>query len=148
MLRARLAIVVALVAPAFIVLSAGAGAQTAEKQAAPPAKKAEKAKGGGSLPTVVTVTNEAALLLAGVEISTTESEPRIVGSLPQGLQSGKSTKIRLRSPKGCEYSVVAVFEDGSEAPGGKVDLCKDPSLRFTAIELKRAPQPREPDPGN
>jgi hypothetical protein len=124
-----------LAASALIVVSCEAGAQTAGKQAAPPAKKAanakENGKGGGGAPGVVTVTNSASLLLAGVEISTLESEPRIVGSLAQALQPGKSVKLRLKSPKGCQYSVVAVFEDGSEAPGGKVDLCKDPALRFT-----------------
>ena len=78
--------------------------------------------------------------------STTESDPRIVGSLEQALQPGKSAKLRLKNPKGCEYSVVAVFEDGSEAPGGKVDLCKDPSLRFTAVEVKRPTQPVERSP--
>jgi hypothetical protein len=137
MSRFRPAMVIAylLAASAFVVLSCEAGAQTADKQAAPPAKKAAKAKengkSGGGVPGVVTVTNNASLLLAGVEISTTDGESRLVGSLAQALQPGKSVKLRLKSPKGCDYSVVAVFEDGSEAPGGKVDLCKDPSLRFT-----------------
>jgi hypothetical protein len=135
-----------LAASALVVPLAEAGAQTAGKQAAPPAKKAEKAKTDGGAPGVVTVTNNASLLLAGVEISTIESDPRIVGSLAQALQPGKSTKLRLKNPKGCEYAVVAVFEDGSEAPGGKVDLCKDPSLRFTAIEVKRPTQPLERSP--
>lgn len=81
-------------------------------------------------PAQVTVINAGSLLLAGVEIATRTAEPQIVGELPEALAPGKTVRLRLKGQVGCDYSVRAVFEDGSESEPQTVNLCKDPVLRF------------------
>jgi hypothetical protein len=95
------------------------------------AEAAPARKGKPRPPSQITVVNTRAVLLAGVEVTTTDATPRVVARLKEGLAAGQTVKIKLVRPSGCSYSVRGTFEDGTEATVEDVDICADATLRFT-----------------
>jgi hypothetical protein len=104
----------AVLAGAALILGAGlAMAQSAKPQAS------------------ITLTNARATMLTVFEIASTGDNPKLVARITQPLAPGKSVKLALKGAKGCEYYVLARFDDDSEASSDGMDLCREKTIRLT-----------------
>lgn len=79
----------------------------------------------------ITVTNGRTAMLTVLEIASTGANPKLVGKIDKPLAPGKSIKIALKGAKGCEYYVLARFDDDSEANADDMDLCREKTIRLT-----------------
>jgi hypothetical protein len=101
-------------AAAALVLGTGlAAAQSAKPQAS------------------IMVTNARGIMLTVFEIASTGDNPKLVGRIDKPLAPGKSVKVALKGAKGCEYYVLARFDDDSEANSEGMDLCREKTIRLT-----------------
>lgn len=79
----------------------------------------------------VMVTNARGIMLTVFEIASTGDSPKLVGKIDKPLAPGKSVKVALKGAKGCEYYVLARFDDDSEANSEAMDLCREKTIRLT-----------------
>jgi hypothetical protein len=79
----------------------------------------------------ITVTNARTTMLTVFEIASTGDNPKLVARITQPLAPGKSVKLALKGAKGCEYYVLARFDDDSEANSDGMDLCREKTIRLT-----------------
>jgi hypothetical protein len=70
-------------------------------------------------------------MLTVFEIASTGDNPKLVARITQPLAPGKSVKLALKGAKGCEYYVLARFDDDSEANSDGMDLCREKTIRLT-----------------
>lgn len=106
----------AAVATALMVMSIPAHAQGQRAQR-PPAE--------------ITVINARTVAMTAFEIATTGEQPRLVGKLSAPLAPGKSTKLKLTRATGCNFYVLARFEDDSENDSDSTNLCGEKQIRLT-----------------
>lgn len=79
----------------------------------------------------VTVTNARNTMLTVFEIASTGDNPKLIARIDKPLAPGKSVKLALKGAKGCEYYVLARFDDESEANSDGMDLCREKTIRLT-----------------
>ena len=79
----------------------------------------------------ITLTNARATMLTVFEIASTGDNPKLVARITKPLAPGKSVKLALKGAKGCEYYVLARFDDDSEATSDGMDLCREKTIRLT-----------------
>jgi hypothetical protein len=82
-------------------------------------------------PAEITIVNARTVAMTAFEIATTGEQPRLVGKLSTPLAPGKSTKIKLNKPTGCNFYVLARFEDESENDSEGTNLCGEKQIRLT-----------------
>lgn len=82
-------------------------------------------------PAEITVINARTVAMTAFEIATTGEQPRLVGKLSTPLAPGKSAKLRLNKPTGCNFYVLARFEDESENDSDSTNLCGERQIRLT-----------------
>jgi hypothetical protein len=82
-------------------------------------------------PAEITVVNARTVAMTAFEIATTGEQPRLVGKLSAPLAPGKSAKVRLNKPSGCNFYVLARFEDESENDSDSTNLCGEKQIRLT-----------------
>ena len=69
--------------------------------------------------------------LTTFEIATGGEQSRLVGKIAKPLAPGKSVAVKLNKPAGCNYFVLAKFDDEVESDAEGMDLCKDRIIRLT-----------------
>jgi hypothetical protein len=79
----------------------------------------------------ITVTNARALMLTTFEIASIGDNPKLVARITKPLAPGQSVKLALKGARGCEYFVLARFDDDSEANSDGMDLCREKTIRLT-----------------
>jgi hypothetical protein len=79
----------------------------------------------------ITVTNARAIMLTVFEIASTGDNPKLVARITKPLAPGQSVKLALKGARGCEYFVLARFDDDSEANSDGMDLCREKTIRLT-----------------
>jgi hypothetical protein len=82
-------------------------------------------------PAEITIVNARDVALVSLEIASTGENPRLVGRVTQGIQPGRSAKLRLNRPTGCSFVIIARFADDSEAESDGTNLCGETQLRLT-----------------
>lgn len=82
-------------------------------------------------PAQINVTNMRSVALTSFEIATIGEQSRLVAKLAKPLAPGKSIALKLNKPAGCEYYVLAKFDDDVESDAESMDLCKDKVIRLT-----------------
>lgn len=82
-------------------------------------------------PAQVNVTNNRSVALTSLEIATTGEQSRLVAKLSKPLAPGKSVALKLNTPAGCSFYVLAKFDDDVESDAESMDLCKDKVIRLT-----------------
>lgn len=82
-------------------------------------------------PAQVNVTNGRSVPLTTLEIATTGEQSRLVAKLAKPLAPGKTVALKLNKPAGCNYFVLAKFDDEVESDAESMDLCKDKVIRLT-----------------
>lgn len=78
----------------------------------------------------VTITNQRAVPLMALEITTASDQPLLVARLARPLAPGKSVALRLTKAQGCAYTVQGKFDDEADTDS-EIDLCKERVLRLT-----------------
>lgn len=79
----------------------------------------------------ITVTNARTTMLTTFEIASTGDNPKLVAKIAKPLAPGQSVKLALKGAKGCDYYVLARFDDDSEAAAESMDLCREKVVRLT-----------------
>lgn len=79
----------------------------------------------------ITLTNARATMLTVFEIASTGDNPKLIARITKPLAPGKSIKLAMKGAKGCEYFVLARFDDDSEATSDGMDLCREKTIRLT-----------------
>ena len=79
----------------------------------------------------ITVSNARATMLTVFEIASTGDNPKLVARITKPLAPGQSVKLALKGAKGCEYYILARFDDDSEASSDGMDLCREKVVRLT-----------------
>jgi hypothetical protein len=82
-------------------------------------------------PGQIKITNMRSAPLTTFEIATIGEQPRLVGKIAQPLAPGKSIAVKLNKPAGCNYYVLARFDDEAEGNSESMDLCRDRVIRLT-----------------
>lgn len=82
-------------------------------------------------PGQIKITNMRSAPLTTFEIATIGEQSRLVGKLAQPLAPGKSISVKLNKPAGCNYFVLARFDDEAEGNADSMDLCRDRVIRLT-----------------
>lgn len=82
-------------------------------------------------PAEITVINARTVAMTAFEIATTGEQPRLVGKLSAPLAPGKSVKLKLNRATGCNFYVLARFEDESENDSDSTNLCGEKQIRLT-----------------
>lgn len=78
----------------------------------------------------VTITNQRAVPLMALEITSAGEPPVLVAKLAKPLPPGKSVMLKLTKARGCAYAVLGRFDDEAETDS-QIDLCKERVLRLT-----------------
>jgi hypothetical protein len=78
----------------------------------------------------VTITNQRAVPLLALEITSAGEPPLLVAKLAKPLAPGKSIALKLTKARGCAYTVQGRFDDEADTDS-EIDLCKERVLRLT-----------------
>ncbi|TAJ26889.1 hypothetical protein [Bosea sp. (in: a-proteobacteria)] len=78
----------------------------------------------------VTITNQRAVPLLALEITSAGEQPLLVAKLAKPLPPGKSVVLKLTRARGCAYTVQGRFDDEADTDA-EIDLCKERVLRLT-----------------
>lgn len=78
----------------------------------------------------VTITNQRAVPLMALEITTAGEQPLLVAKLARPLPPGKSVALKLTKAQGCAFTVQGKFDDEADTDSD-IDLCKERVLRLT-----------------
>jgi hypothetical protein len=89
------------------------------------------AQGSQRPPAELTIINGRDVAVTMFEIASTGAQPRLVGKLSKPLAPGASVKLKLNRPTGCNYFVLARFQDDSESESESMNLCGEKQIRLT-----------------
>jgi hypothetical protein len=133
------------IACAYLVVAGGAEAQTSlfeppasssgaapltppAEGGAPAAKPKPRAKPRGPVPArALSITNDSANAVTGLEVSGDGKSAKLAKELP----TGKTATLKLPALKSCTVAISVTFQGGAAPDTHEQDICKDRRVRLT-----------------